>query len=196
MGYRRIGGELAGLGLKIAASTVWEILTKAGIDLAPRRNGLAWSQFLRSQAEAILACDFFTAGLLDGTQACVLAVIEHASRRIRILGVTLHPTGEWSTQQARNPIMTSASNRTRSSSRSATAAQTSPPRSARSSPMPGSGLCPATSGCPAATRSPNAGSEDAAADSSTAPSSGTRLICGGSCVSTRSTITSTGLTGR
>ena len=57
---------------------------------------------LRSQAEAILACDFFTAELLDGTQAYVLAVIEHASRRIRILGVTLHPTGEWTSQQARN----------------------------------------------------------------------------------------------
>jgi hypothetical protein len=52
---------LAGLGVKIAASTVWEILKKAGIDPPPRRTGLAWSQFLRSQAEAILACDFFTA---------------------------------------------------------------------------------------------------------------------------------------
>ena len=49
-----------------------------------------------------MACDFFTADLLDGTQAYVLAVIEHASRRIRILGVTLHPTGEWTAQQARN----------------------------------------------------------------------------------------------
>jgi len=64
-----------------------------------------WLQFLRSQADAILACDFFTAGLLDGTQACVLAVIEHATRRIRILGVTLHPTAAWTTQQARNLIM-------------------------------------------------------------------------------------------
>jgi transposase InsO family protein len=64
-----------------------------------------WSQFLRSQAEAILACDFFTAGLLDGTQAYVLAVIEHATRRIRILGVTSHPTGEWTSQQARNLLM-------------------------------------------------------------------------------------------
>jgi hypothetical protein len=64
-----------------------------------------WPQFLRSQAEAILACDFFTADLLNGTQAYVLAVIEHATRRIRILGVTLHPTGDWTAQQARNLIM-------------------------------------------------------------------------------------------
>ena len=67
------------------------------IDPALRRSGPTWSLFLRSQAEAILACDFFTADLLDGTQAHVLAVIEHATRRIRILGVTLHPTGEWTT---------------------------------------------------------------------------------------------------
>jgi len=104
-GYRRIHGELAGLGVKIAASTVWEILKKAGIDPAPRRSVPTWPQFLHSQAEAILACDFFTANLLDGTQAYVLAVIEHATRRVHILGVTLHPTGEWTAQQARNLMM-------------------------------------------------------------------------------------------
>ena len=70
-GYRRIHGELAGLGVKIAASRVWEILKKAGIDPAPSRSTLTWPQFLRSQAEAILACDFFTVDLLDGTQAYV-----------------------------------------------------------------------------------------------------------------------------
>ena len=91
-GYRRIHGELASLGVKVAASTVWEILKTNGIDPAPRRTGPTWSQFLRFQAEAILACDFFSVDLLDGTQAYVLAVIEHATRRIRILGVTLHPT--------------------------------------------------------------------------------------------------------
>ena len=84
---------------------MWEILKASGIDPAPRRTGPAWSQFLRSQAEAILACDFFIAELLDGTQAYVLAVIEHATRRIRIVGVTLHPTGEWTAQQARNLLM-------------------------------------------------------------------------------------------
>jgi transposase len=104
-GYRRIHGELAGLGVKVAASTAWEILKNAGIDPAPRRSGPTWSQFLRSQAQMILACDFFTADLLDGTQTYVLAVIDHATRRIRILGVTLHPTGEWTAQQARNLVM-------------------------------------------------------------------------------------------
>ena len=104
-GYRRIHGELAGLGVNVAASTVSEILKTHGIGPAPRRTGPTWSQFLPSQAEAILACDFFTVDLLDGTQAHVLAVIEHATRRIRILGVTLHPTREWTAQQAVNLLM-------------------------------------------------------------------------------------------
>jgi putative transposase len=105
MGYRRIHGELAGLGVTVAASTVWEILRASGLNPARRQAGPTWAQFLRSPAAAILACDFFTAGLLDGTQAYVLAVIEHATRRIRILGVTLPPTGEWTAQQARNLLM-------------------------------------------------------------------------------------------
>ena len=80
-GYRRIHGELATLGLRVAPSTVWEILTTAGIDPAPRRdNGPMWAQFLRSQAEAILAADFVVIDLLDGTKIYVLAVIEHATR--------------------------------------------------------------------------------------------------------------------
>jgi hypothetical protein len=104
-GYRRIHGELAGLGIKVAASTGWEILNTYGIGPSRRGTRPTWSQFLRSQAEAILACDFFTVDLPDGTQAYVLAIIEHATRRIRILGVTLHPTGAWTVQQARNLIM-------------------------------------------------------------------------------------------
>ena len=91
--------------MKAAAPAVREILKAGGTDPGRRQTGLAWSQFLRSQAEAIVACDFYTAGLLDATQAHVLAVIEHATRRIRILGITLHPNGEWTTQQARNLMM-------------------------------------------------------------------------------------------
>ena len=55
MGVPQDPRELAGLGMKIAASTVWEILKKAGIDPAPRRSVPTWPQFLHSQAEAILA---------------------------------------------------------------------------------------------------------------------------------------------
>jgi len=73
-GYRRIHGELAGLEVKVAASTVREILKASGIAPAPlRETGPTWRQFLRSQAEAILACDFFTTDLPDGTQAYILA---------------------------------------------------------------------------------------------------------------------------
>ena len=75
-----------------------------------------WSQFLRSQAEAILACDFFTVGLPGGIQAYVLAVAEHATRRIGILGVALHPTGHRTAQQAATSSWISASRRIRLSS--------------------------------------------------------------------------------
>src|SRR5512139_2985993 len=105
-GYRRIHGELAGLGIKIAASTVWEVLKAAGVEPAPSRDtGPSWAAFLRSQAEAIIACDFVVIDLLDGSKAYVLAVIEHATRRVRVLGATFHPTADWVVQQARNLLM-------------------------------------------------------------------------------------------
>jgi putative transposase len=104
-GYRRIHRELAGLGIRVAPSTVWKILTNAEIPPAPRRTGPTWAQFLHAQAEPMPATDFFTVELLDGTTAYVLAVIEHATRRIRILGVTAHPSNAWMTQQARNLLM-------------------------------------------------------------------------------------------
>jgi putative transposase len=104
-GYRRIHGELAGVGIQVAPSTVWEILTKAGIPPATGRAGPTWVQFLHSQAQAIIATDFFTVDLLNGTSVYVLAVIERATRRIRILGVTAHADGARVTQMARNLTM-------------------------------------------------------------------------------------------
>jgi hypothetical protein len=88
-GYRRIHGELAGLGIVVTPSTVWRILKSAGIDPAPRRDGPGWAEFLRSRAQGILALDFFTADLLSGARIYVLAVIEHGSRRVRVLGAIL-----------------------------------------------------------------------------------------------------------
>ncbi|MFC5058698.1 integrase core domain-containing protein [Saccharothrix xinjiangensis] len=104
-GYRRIHGELLVLGIKIAASTVWQILKDAGIDPAPERTTTTWSAFLNSQASALLACDFFETSTLSGTRPYVLAVIEHSSRRIRMLGATAHPTAAWVTQAARNLVV-------------------------------------------------------------------------------------------
>jgi transposase InsO family protein len=103
--YRRIHGELAGLGIIVAPLTVWQILKDAGIDPAPRRDGPGWAEFLRSQAQGILALDFFTADLLNGTKVYVLAVTGHGSRRVRVLGATEHPAWSWVVQQARNLLM-------------------------------------------------------------------------------------------
>jgi putative transposase len=93
------------LGVKVAASTVWEILHDAGIDPAPERSSTTWADFLRFQAEALLACDFFETVTLSGARLHALAVIEHASRRIRILRAAAHPTACRAAQAARNLVM-------------------------------------------------------------------------------------------
>jgi putative transposase len=104
-GYRRIHGELLVLGVRVAASTVWQILKDAGIDPAPQRTSDTWATFLRSQAHAILAADFFETTTLTGARLYVLAVIEHATRQVRVLGATTHPNSAWVAQAARNLLM-------------------------------------------------------------------------------------------
>ncbi|MFI5868082.1 integrase core domain-containing protein [Streptomyces sp. NPDC051546] len=101
-GHRRIQGELARLGHPIAASTVWEILNAAGIDPAPRRTGPSWRESLTSQAEGIVAVDFFHLDTLAGRRLYALAFLEHGTRRLHVTGVTAHPTRDWAVQQARN----------------------------------------------------------------------------------------------
>jgi hypothetical protein len=161
---------------------------------APRRTGPAWPQFLRSQADEILACDFFTAGLPGGTRAHVLAVIEHATRRIRILGVTLHPTGEWAAQQARNLLMDPGGQADRMK---LMIRDRGPDFTDIFDAVPvDAGI--RTMLCSVRTPRMNAiverwigGCRRQLPDP---PSSGTSTICGGSCASTRATTTSTGRT--
>jgi transposase InsO family protein len=104
-GHRRIHGEIFGLGYRLSPATVWNILDRAGIDPAPRRTGPTWRQFCTMQAKSMLACDFAHVDTVMLRRIYVFFVIEVATRRVHLLGVTRHPTGAWVTQQARNFLM-------------------------------------------------------------------------------------------
>ncbi len=95
--------ELVCLILEMARNR--SILRKAGIGPAPRGDGPTWSEFLRAQAKAILACDFFTVETAFLKTLYVLFFIELGTRRVRLVGVTANPDGAWITQQARNLAM-------------------------------------------------------------------------------------------
>ena len=99
-GYRRIHGELTGLGHRVGASTVWRILKRHGIDPAPHRSAVPWTQFLRSQAA--VACDFATIDTALLRRYYLLFFIDVTTREVFLAGVTANPSGAWTTQAARN----------------------------------------------------------------------------------------------
>ena len=101
-GHRRITGELAKLGFGISPTTVRRLLARSGLGPAPRESGPGWREFLRAQAESIVACDFFTIESVLLRRYYVSSFIAHANRRVWLAGCTTNPTGAWVTQQARN----------------------------------------------------------------------------------------------
>jgi putative transposase len=104
-GYRRIVGELKGLGITVSATSVRKVLLEGGLQPAPQRNHSTWRTFLRDQAGSVLACDFHTVETAFLQRIYVLFFISLATRRIEYIASTSNPHGRWMTQQARNLVM-------------------------------------------------------------------------------------------
>jgi putative transposase len=101
-GYQRITGEMAGLGVQVSASSVRNVLVGAGIGPAGQRGGVSWREFIRGQAQSMIACDFFTVDTIGLRRIYVLFFIELSSRRVHLAGMSENPDGAWTAQQARN----------------------------------------------------------------------------------------------
>jgi putative transposase len=104
-GYRRIVGELKGLGVLVSPTTVRKALIEAGLPPAPERARLSWRAFLRQQAATTLACDFLTVETAFLQRIYVLFFISLATGRIEYVACTSNPNGGWTAQQARNLMM-------------------------------------------------------------------------------------------
>jgi putative transposase len=104
-GYLRIVGELRKLGVAVSASSVRNILGKAGMGPAPRRDSQSWRSFLRAHGQSILACDFFTVDTVRLHRLYVLVFLALGSRRVEYLACTSKPNTAWMLQQARNLLM-------------------------------------------------------------------------------------------
>jgi putative transposase len=101
-GYERIAGELQGLGVQVAPTSVRRILAAAGLGPAGARDALSWREFIRGQAQSMIACDFFTVDTISLRRIYVLFFIELSTRRVHLAGMSESPDGVWTAQQARN----------------------------------------------------------------------------------------------
>jgi putative transposase len=104
-GYKRIVGELKGLGISVSATSVRKVLLEEGLQPAPERRDSSWRPFLRAQTASVFACDFLTVETAFLQRIYVLSFISLATRRIEYIACTPKPDGQWTAQQARNLVM-------------------------------------------------------------------------------------------
>jgi hypothetical protein len=107
-GDQRIVGELKGLGVVVSATTVKKVLREEQLGPAGKRRGPSWREFLRAQANSVIAVDFFSVDTVWLRRLYVLFFIQIGSRRVRLAGCTAHPDAQWVTQQARQVTWTLA----------------------------------------------------------------------------------------
>jgi putative transposase len=91
-GYLRIAGELRKRGIAVSATSVRNILARASLPPAPRRDSQSWRDFLRAHGESTLACDFFTVDTVWLQRLYVLDFISIGSRRVGCFAGTSKPT--------------------------------------------------------------------------------------------------------
>jgi putative transposase len=130
-GYLRIVGELKKLGVAVSKTSVAAVLRQHRL---PPHDGPSWSQFLRAQAESILATDFFTVDSVMLRRYYVLFVVEVRSRLVHLLGVTANPNGPGWPRWPATSLPTWKNTLNGSSSRSATGTPSSRPASTPSLP--------------------------------------------------------------
>jgi putative transposase len=104
-GYRRIVGELKGLGITVSATSVRKVLLEQGLQPAPKRSDSSWRAFLPAQAASVLACDFLTVETAFLQRVYVVFFISLSTRRIEYFACTPNPNRHWTAQQARNFVM-------------------------------------------------------------------------------------------
>ena len=170
-GYRRIVGELAGLGVSVSATSVRALLVEAGLDPAGDRGGLSWREFIRHQAKSMIACDFFTVDTISLRRIYIFFFIEISTRRVHLAGMPENPDGVLGRPAARNLSWDLRERERRSASSSATTTPSSAAPSTRSSVPRASRSSGPLSKDRRPTRSPSASSAPCAGSASTGSSS-------------------------